>query len=132
MKELPGFGDCFPDDPTAEENWVDERMGILLKEFLKDEDKIREACESLAYVSDTLPLPDALFLLYKLNDRDPMDLLGSDLLTQIYLISKSVGRFIVSEIAVMAETEAWNELERIKEDSAISRYEDNKDDYDGL
>ena len=107
----------------ATEEALAERAAELADEYRDDPAKCREAEEWVAGTFEGDHYTEVTLALHRLHYTDPSDLMGTDLLTQLYRLAKVEAAAMDARLLEMAEEAASDELRQAGEEAAEARAE---------
>ena len=102
----------------AAEEALAERAAELADEYRDDPAKCREAEEWIAGTLNGDHYAEVTLALHRLHYTDPSDLMGTELLTQLYRLAKVEAAAMDAKLLEMAEEAASDEVRQADEDAA--------------
>ena len=107
----------------AAEEALSERAAELADEYRDDPAKCREAEEWVAGTFEGDHYTEVTLALHRLHYTNPSDLMGTDLLTQLYRLAEVEAEAMDAKLLEMAEEAASDEALQAEQDAAEARAE---------
>jgi predicted Zn-dependent protease len=103
------------------DEWIDMRADALFEEYKDDAEKIAEADAWCEGAQDADWYAEVERTLADMHEKEPDDLLGSDVLAKVYGLARQAWRARDARLKDMAEDDALEEWKQAGYDNAESR-----------